>query len=198
MTPREKVWTVLLAVAVSLTIAVRYTTFFPGDVALTRLVQSLAPASTGWARWLSSTGKLPWSLLLLAIAVAISWNITGVRGALLALASFAGMELLGKYLGPLVARPRPSPDLVRVAQQLSGYSFPSIHALVYASTVGFLAVLFTSKTSGPLRLTVVAICGAVLILGFAARLALGAHWPSDLLLSWLIGLLWAAFLIRFA
>jgi membrane-associated phospholipid phosphatase len=36
------------------------------------------------------------------------------------------------------------------------------------------------------------------MLGFAARLALGAHWPGDLLLSWLIGLLWAAFLIRFA
>jgi membrane-associated phospholipid phosphatase len=197
MTLGEKVWIALLAVAVSLMFAAGYTAYFPGDVALTRLVQSLAPGSTGWAQWISSTGKFPWCLLLLALTVVLSWKIAGIRGALLSLASFAGMELVGQYLGPLVARPRPAPDLVRVAQQLSGYSFPSVHALVYASTAGFLAVLFTVKTSGLQRITGVVISGAVLLTGFAARLALGAHWPSDLLLSYLIGLLWAAFLIRF-
>jgi len=197
MTPREKVWIALLAVAVSLTFAAGYAAYFPGDVALTRLVQSLVPASTGWAQWISSTGKFPWCLLLLAMTVVLSLRIAGVRGALLSLASFAGMELLGQYLGPLVARPRPAPDLVRVAQELPGYSFPSVHALVYASTIGFLAVLFAVKTSGPQRIVGVVISGAVLLTGFAARLALGAHWPSDLLLSSLIGLLWAAFLIRF-
>ena len=197
MTLREKVWIALLAVAVSLTFAAGYTPYFPGDVALTRLVQSLAPAATGWAQWISSTGKFPWCLLLLAMTVVLSLRIAGIRGALLSLASFAGMELLGQYLGPLVARPRPAPDLVRVAQQLSGYSFPSVHALVYASTAGFLAVLFAVKTSGPQRMAGVVMSGAVLLTGFAARLALGAHWPSDLLLSSLIGLLWAAFLIRF-
>ena len=141
--------------------------------------------------------QIPWCLLLLAVTVVLSWRIAGKRGALLAVASFAGMELVGLYLGPLVARPRPAPDLVRVAEQLSGYSFPSVHALVYASTAGFLAVLFAVKTSGLQRITGVVLSGAVLLTGFAARLALGAHWPSDLLLSSLIGFLWAAFLIRF-
>ena len=124
MTLREKVWIALLAVAVSLTFAAGYTPYFPGDVALTRLVQSLAPASTGWAQWISSTGKFPWCLLLLAMTVVLASRIAGVRGALLSLASFTGMELLGRYLGPLVARPRPTPDLVRVAQQLSGIFVP--------------------------------------------------------------------------
>jgi membrane-associated phospholipid phosphatase len=197
VTLREKIWIVLLAVAVSLTFAAGYMPYFPGDVALTRFVQSLAPAATGWAQWISSTGKSPWCLLLLAMTAVLSWRIAGIRGALLSVASFAGMELLGQYLGPLVARPRPAPDLVRVAQQLSGYSFPSVHALVYASTAGFLAVLFAVKTSGLQRLAGVVMSGAVLLTGFAARLALGAHWPSDLLLSSLIGFLWAAFLIRF-
>jgi membrane-associated phospholipid phosphatase len=196
MTPREKVWIALLVVVVSLTFAAGYTAHFPGDVALTRWVQSLAPAST-WAQWISSTGKFPWCLLLLAMTVVLSWRIAGNRGALLSVASFAGMELVGLYLGPMVARPRPAPDLVRVAQQLSGYSFPSVHALVYASTAGFLAVLFAVKTSGLQRIAGVVLSGAMLLTGFAARLALGAHWPSDLLLSSLIGCLWAAFLIRF-
>jgi undecaprenyl-diphosphatase len=197
MTLREKVWTVLLVLAVVLSAAARYAPYFPGDVALTRLVQSLTPASTGWAQWISSTGKSPWCFILLAMTAVLSLRIAGILGALLALASFTGMELLGQYLGPLVARSRPAPDLVRVAQQLSGYSFPSIHALVYASTFGFLAILFTVKTSGPLRFIMVIISGAALLTGFAARLALGAHWPSDLLLSSLIGFLWAALLIRF-
>jgi membrane-associated phospholipid phosphatase len=197
MTPREKVWIALLAVAVCLTFAAGYTAYFPGDVVLTRLVQSLAPASTGWAQWISSTGKFPWCLPLLAMTVVLSWRMAGKRGALLSVASFAGMEFVGLYLGPMVARPRPAPDLVRVAQQLSGYSFPSVHALVYASTVGFLGVLFAVKTSGLQRITGVVMSGVVLLTGFAARLALGEHWPSDLLVSSLIGFLWAVFLIRF-
>jgi len=49
------------------------------------------------------------------------------------------MWVLGKWLGPWVARPRPSPDLVYVAEKLSGYSFPSLFALTYASTIRFLS-----------------------------------------------------------
>jgi membrane-associated phospholipid phosphatase len=197
MTLREQIWIALCVAVVSLTIAAGYRTYFPGDIALTRLLQSLVPSSTGWAEWISSTGKSPWCLLLLTMTLVVSWTIAGTRGALLALASFIGMALLGPHLGPLVARPRPAPDLVQVAQQLSGYSFPSIHALVYASTFGFLAVLSAVKTSGLRRLSIVGFCVAFLLLGFAARLALGAHWPSDLLLSCLMGLIWAGFLLRF-
>jgi membrane-associated phospholipid phosphatase len=105
--------------------------------------------------------------------------------------------VLGKWLGPVVARPRPAPELVRVAEKLSGTSFPSIFALTYASTVGFLAVLFAAKASSKQRLPVVVLCCALLLVGGAARIALGAHWPSDVLLSYLIGLLWASLLIRF-
>jgi membrane-associated phospholipid phosphatase len=84
-----------------------------------------------------------------------------------------------------------------VAEKLSGYSFPSIFGLTYASTIGFLAALFTRKASGVLRIAVIIVCGLLLLFGFAARIALGAHWPSDVMLSYLIGLLWAALLIRF-
>jgi len=194
---KEKIWFALFALALLLTFAAGRLPYFPGDVVLAKLVQSLMPASTGWAQWVSSTGKSPWCLLLLAITVILSFRIAGTRGALLSLASFAGMWILGLYLGSWVARPRPAPDLIRVAQQLTGYSFPSVHALVYASTFGFLAVLFAVKTSGPQRLSGIVICGAMVLLGFAARLALGAHWPSDLLLSSFIGFLWAALLVRF-
>ncbi|HEX9911470.1 MAG TPA: phosphatase PAP2 family protein, partial [Desulfatiglandales bacterium] len=159
--------------------------------------QWITPASTGWAQWISSTAKFPWNLVLLALTVGFSWWLAGWRAALLAAASFAGMWVLGMWLGPLIARPRPSPNLVHVAEKLSGYSFPSIFGLTYASTIGFLAVLFARKASGVLRMTAVVVCCVLLLTGWAARISLGAHWPSDMIVSYLIALLWAALLIRF-
>lgn len=197
MNVREKAWIALWVATVLLIIGARYLPYFPGDVAVTRFLQWMTPASTGWAQWISSTAKFPWNLFLLAITAALSWKLAGWRAALLALASFAGMWVLGMWLGPLVARPRPSPDLVHVVEKLSGYSFPSIFGLTYASSIGFLVVLFSKKASGVLRVSVIIGCGLLLLVGWAARISLGAHWPSDVFLSYLIGLLWASLLIRF-
>jgi membrane-associated phospholipid phosphatase len=196
MTLKEKAWIVLFVAAISLSVAARYWTYFPGDVALTRFVQFLTPTSTVWAEQLSATAKSPWKLVLLAVTIGVSWKIAGWRYALLALVSFSGMWVLGKWLGPVVARPRPSSSLVRVAEQLSGSSFPSVFALTYASTVGFLAVFLSVKASGTGRMPGIIVCSVLLLAGWAARLALGAHWPSDILLSYLIGFLWAALLLR--
>jgi membrane-associated phospholipid phosphatase len=198
MVLKERAWIALFAAAVLLTIGARYSAYFPSDTAVARFVQWITPAPTGWAQWISSTAKFPWNLVLLAIAVVLSWWLAGWRAALLAPASFAGMWVLGIGLGPLVARARPSPNLIHVVDKLSGYSFPSIFGLTYASTIGFLAVLFARKASGVLRTTGIIVCGLLLLVGWVARVSLGAHWPSDVVLSYLIGFLWAYFLIRFA
>lgn len=104
---------------------------------------------------------------------------------------------LGNLVKPGDCRPRPSPELVRLFRPLSGFSFPSISTLCYAATFGFLAILAT-KSSGKLRLALMISCSVFLVLCWAARVALGAHWPSDVLISYYLGLLWAACLIRFA
>ncbi|MEW6666347.1 MAG: phosphatase PAP2 family protein [Thermodesulfobacteriota bacterium] len=197
VTRNEQIWFALFVLAVSLTLAAARWTYFPGDVSATRFVQWFTPQSTDWAQWISSTAKFPWILILLAVTVGLSWKLGGWRAALLAVGSFAGMWVLGRHLGPLIARPRPSPDLVRVAEKLSGYSFPSIFALNYASTVGFLAVLFARKSTGTLRAWGIPVCSVLLTVGLTARVALAAHWTSDVALSYLIGLLWAALLICF-
>jgi membrane-associated phospholipid phosphatase len=198
MLKSQTIWVVMLAVVVLLMAAAAHLDYFPGDLTVTRFVQSVAPASHAWARFISETAKAPWNLILLAITVALSWKVVGLRAGILALLSFAGMWIIGKWLGPIVARPRPSPDLISVAELLAGYSFPSIFALTYASTIGFLAVLFAKKSIGVWRIAAPALCCLLLLAGWAARIALGAHWPSDVACSYLIGALWAAFLIRFA
>jgi membrane-associated phospholipid phosphatase len=197
MKTKNVLWLVLLVLGVLFTISLKYLPYLPGDVSTTRLIQSLLPESQHWAKILSSTAKAPWVFLLIAVTFVLSWVIAGRRAGLLSLASFMGLWLLGKWLGPVIAQPRPSPELVHVTTSLSGSAFPSIFAFNYISTVGFLAVLAAVKSSGRLRWALLIICSALLIAGWIARIALAAHWPSDLGISYLIGLLWVTLLIRF-
>ncbi len=190
-------WIGLFIIAVLATLALKYYAYFPGDVALEKWVQSLVPPNLNWAIEISRTAEFPWILFILAFIFALSWTLAGWRAAVLSMLSLVGMWLLGAVLGPVIARPRPSPELVRVFRPLTGYSCPSLFALRYAATFGFLAVLAAMKSSGVLHTVLLTVCGALLILGFVARVALAAHWPSDVIISYYLGLLWAAFLIRF-
>jgi membrane-associated phospholipid phosphatase len=185
-------------VAALLTLAAKYYPYFPGDLALARGVQGLLPANREWAEIVSRTVAWPWILLTLALILWLSWILTGWRAALLSLLSLAGILALGACLSPAVARPRPTPELVQVWRAFGGFSFPSQSALIFAATWGYLAILAAVKSSGGRRAALVAVCAAWLIIGGAARIALGAHWPSDVLISYYLGLLWAGVLVRFA
>jgi membrane-associated phospholipid phosphatase len=191
------VWIGLFLVAALVTLATKYYAYFPGDVAVERWVQSLVPQKMGWAQGVSRTAEFPWIFLILALVFILSWALAGWRAAMISILSFVGMWALGNWLSPVILRPRPSPELVHVFRTLSGHSFPSLFALRYAATFGFLAVLAARKRSGVLRTPLLIVCGALLILGWVARVALAAHWPSDVIISYYLGLLWAALLIRF-
>jgi len=198
MRPNYGIWIALFIIAALVTLAAKYYAYFPGDVAVERWVQSLVPANLNWAVAVSRTAEFPWIILILVLIVILSWALAGWRAVFLSILSFMGVWLLGAVLGPVIARPRPSPELVRVFRTLSGYSFPSLFALRYAATFGFLAVLAAVKGSGVMRTVMLIGCGALLILGFVARVSLAAHWPSDVIISYYLGLLWAALLIWFA
>jgi membrane-associated phospholipid phosphatase len=197
MSPARKawaVWGVLLIVAALVTIAAARFAYFPGDLALTLLVQSLTGESVGWAQAVTKSVSVPYIFALLALTSALAWRLAGWRAALLALVSFGGMWLAEPWLKSLAARPRPSPTLVRVVGSTSGFSFPSGFALFYFSTVGYLAMLAFRRLAGKRRWAWLAACGAVLLVGGAARVALGAHWPSDIYGAYLIGFVWTTLL----
>jgi len=190
----------LVFLAVMLSAAAAIFPVFPGDVAVAKFIQSLAPQPQHWAVWLTSTARAPQSYVLAGIVVVLAWVISGWRAACLAVASFLAMSLLGQWINPLIARPRPSPRLIHVAGSLSGFSFPSTFALVYASTVGFLAAVAAvkSKQRQAVRVILFLCCVFLLIIGGVARITLGAHWPSDILLSYFIVFVWIVLILRFA
>jgi membrane-associated phospholipid phosphatase len=197
MKTKELVWLGLLILAVLLTICLKYVPYLPGDVSSTRLIQSFLPESRSWAQVMSSTAEMPRVLFLIAVTFILSLVIAGWRAGLLAIVSFVGLWLLGKWLGPAISQPRPSPELVQVTGSLPGSAFPSIFAFNYVATVGFLAVLAVVKASGKLRWTLFIVCTLLHVVGWVARVELAAHWPSDVGISYLIGLLWVTLLIRF-
>jgi membrane-associated phospholipid phosphatase len=100
----------------------------------------------------------------------------------------------GALVGPLnhvlkVIFDRPRPDYDGTIE-MDGLSYPSGHAAGAAAVATILLVVFWPLLSraGRLRLVVLAIVGAAVV-GYT-RVALGAHFASDVVAGWCVGITW--------
>jgi undecaprenyl-diphosphatase len=136
----------------------------------------------------AATDLLPLGVAGLGLAALLLWR--GRRSDAVLLLSILGVAMVGnRVLKELVARPRP--EVRSVPEALSTYSFPSGHAASTAAMAGAL-VLLTRTPGARAR---VAAAGIVLVVAVAiSRLAVGAHYPSDIIGGWL----WIGALIAFA
>jgi undecaprenyl-diphosphatase len=189
-------WLSALAVAITmLAFAASRMPYFPTDVAIARAVQAHVPISVRAATWITATADKPGWIVLLVLTAAVAWLIGGWRAALLALPIFLGLFLFGIWLSPRVAQPRPSPALITVIGSPKSYAFPSIFGLVYAATFGYVGLIAARRSRGASSIVIPTIAAAALILGACARLVLGAHWPSDIWVAYLMGLFWIELLM---
>ena len=112
------------------------------------------------------------------------------RAAGFLLLAMAGGSLGVQALKWLIHLPRP----VDIYHGASAYGFPSGHTTMSVVLYGFLAVLMARGLAGAWRWGLVI---SALLFSFIiafSRLYLGAHWLSDVLGGFFIGITWTAFL----
>jgi undecaprenyl-diphosphatase len=127
---------------------------------------------------------------VIAVTVVAAFFVGGWRGLLLMVAFLLLEQYGAEYTKQIFQRPRPSPDLVAVVGKPSGFTFPSTTITFFAVTFGTVGMLAAVRKKAPYRRPVMVLAFGMLLLGCAARVALGAHWPSDVLLTSAICLSW--------
>lgn len=164
--------------------------YFAGDVAVTRAFQAAAPNPGWWATPISRLAPAPAKYYVMVVALVLSYVVAGWRGLVIA-GGFLALEQYGaESTKAIFGRPRPSRELVAVVGSPSGFTFPSTTITFFAVTFGAVAVLAYLRRKAPGRWPIFAIASIMLALGCAARVALGAHWPSDVVLTAVICLAW--------
>jgi membrane-associated phospholipid phosphatase len=157
----------------------------PGDAAITIALQQAFGAEPAWALWLTGSAKAPFLWGTLALASALAWMGSGYRLVLAVPLAYGLAFIADKALRAVIFVPRPVEALVAVAEPAASSGLPSTFGLVYAAMFG-VALLAHPKLYRA-RLVRLAAAG-LLVIGGAARVVLGAHWPSQMAASAMLGL----------
>lgn len=181
----------LLSGAVMLSWIAQRTQFFPGDMAITKILQKRKnPLVRKFMLGISEIGFPKLSIPLSIGFATIFWALRFRLEAFFILLT-SSSHLLNALVKRLIKRPRPTNELVRVARVINEPSFPSGHVMHYMNLFGLLSYLLaTNWRSGRLRNILIAICIALIAFVGPSRVYLGAHWPSDVMAGYLYGGLW--------
>jgi membrane-associated phospholipid phosphatase len=172
--------------------------YLSGDLWITQFVQRFNNLYFHWlmvaVSWPGYQGR-QWIVAVGAAALLLRFRLR-IEAACVLISLGSGL-LLATVIKLIVARPRPSADLVEIYMRQSTMSFPSGHVVSYMSLFGFLFYLVhTLMRRSALRSTLLVIFGALISLVGLSRVYLGAHWASDALAGYCIGLLWLALMIQ--
>lgn len=184
-TPLQAAIVALLGAMAVLTYIALTVDYFSWELELSRWLQgfSLSPANflRGWLFW---TGvREVASAVMVAVCLALwlrRWRLEALFVAIVFIPD--GLNLLIKEL---VARPRPTPDMVDVVigwGGIQGTSFPSGHALHAVLFYGFLLYLARRYIPNPALVRTAIVVGVAHILATGPWLIYdGRHWAVDVL-----------------
>lgn len=167
-------------VFVLLAVAAHRATPLPGDVGFSRWIQGFdSPTARDLARfgnWFGRTQTAAPAALLAAAAFAlVRWRIE----AGFVLIAYAA-ELSNALLKAVIAAPRPTADLVQVAEHASGWGFPSGHVMGSSLLLG-AAALSIHRRAPRWRFAAWSVVVLIVLIVAFGRVHAGAHWPSQTL-----------------
>ena len=135
--------------------------------------------------WLADLSGMLGVLALVAVVwVCFAVWFGGWRPMLQVVLVLAAVSVLTGWMKPVIDRPRPSGDLALT--QVTGSAMPSSHALI-SSAIVVAVVMADWWGSARLRRVVLAIGVVGCLLIGAAMVYMGAHWLSDVLVGWALG-----------
>ncbi len=135
------------------------------------------------------------SMAMLSIMGAI-WqtSINHRRVALAWLAIMVGGAILNQGSKELFARKRPQPPLPDRAVMETNASYPSGHSMTSAIGYGMLGyALILPQRRRPRRVAALLLMAALMLAVGFSRIYLRAHWFSDVVAGWTMGLAWLFF-----
>jgi membrane-associated phospholipid phosphatase len=166
------------------------TSRFPGDLTAARHIQDFDDFGFGpLASFANSAGNGIWGpIITVAFAILFALRRRFPEAAIVVLTLIP--RGLRQLLAVLVARSRPSADLLQVREHAPGYSFPSGHATGVMVLYGALFVLAAAPIpQRPVRMLFQGLCGFMIVVTGLSRVYIGVHWPSDVVGGFVFGLL---------
>nr|WP_067059726.1 phosphatase PAP2 family protein [Mucilaginibacter sp. L294] len=139
---------------------------------------------------ISTPGYMPESFIIVPVTALLFFLFKYKKAALFVLLTGA-TGLISTVVKALVNRPRPSKDFVRIVFETTQQSFPSGHMMFYVVFFGFLILLMVQLEHIPKALKYIVIIISLFFIFTIpfSRIYLGAHWFTDVLGGFLLGVL---------
>lgn len=161
------------------------------DVQISLLIQKIqSPTLDQIMLAISFFGELPWSLMMVLL-VALLFFTARFRREAYFIASILSSALVILGIKNIINRPRPTEFYVRLVEINRFQSFPSGHVMSYVLFFGFIIILMRNLKTIPRRLKqiITFISLFLMILIPISRIYLGAHWLSDTIGGFILGLI---------
>jgi undecaprenyl-diphosphatase len=98
-------------------------------------------------------------------------------------------SVLYNVVNVIIQRPRPT-GVAHVTSHLGGYSYPSGHVGFFLWLSVLAMVLLARRLPRPLYIACWILAAVLVVASAVSRIYVGAHWPSDVVGGFLVGLAW--------
>jgi undecaprenyl-diphosphatase len=165
----------------------------PFDIPIAKFIQNFNWGPLVYPMELMNASAGYWQVALGALAIVALFILERRAGWLMLIGSIS--SLLDNIIKLLISRQRPTIDLVHIITPASGFSYPSGHAVFFTWMSFMIAVSVAPRIRPIYRPILWAFAAIVIVLACIARVWAGAHWPSDVLGGFLLGVGWSAFVL---